>query len=93
MLGLWSTIQSMACIICCCAPVYSPLFPEDCWSKLASKVSAFLSRRPSAKSASPAADISPWHNAPLDSYYQGEGWMAVEEVGSKDLHINTIGGQ
>lgn len=43
-IGLWAAIQSTACIICCCAPVYRPLFSEiGIWSRLTSKASSLTS--------------------------------------------------
>ncbi|KAF7865956.1 hypothetical protein EAF04_006120 [Stromatinia cepivora] len=38
-LGLWAVVQSVVGIVCCCAPVYKPLFPgQGYWSRLNSKV-------------------------------------------------------
>ncbi|KAI0112011.1 hypothetical protein GGR51DRAFT_557192 [Nemania sp. FL0031] len=40
MVALWSNVQAVVCLICCCAPVYKPILPAPgFWSRLSSKVS------------------------------------------------------
>lgn len=78
-LGIWATIQSAVCIICCCAPVYKPLFPDRPWSRIASKICAHGPRLKSKhKNRSPGLRTGPWQLASLDPYLEEDGHFYTE---------------
>lgn len=73
--GIWATAQSAICIICCCAPVYRPLFPNIIWRNAASKICSYGSMlRSKNKRGSPGLQTgSAGQLASLDPFLQGEG--------------------
>lgn len=43
---MWSTLQGVVGIICCCAPVYKPILPQTSfWKHIASSWKSLTSRR------------------------------------------------
>lgn len=46
MAAIWSNIQAVVCLVCCCAPVYKPILPgPNFWENLKSKPTLFFVRR------------------------------------------------
>jgi hypothetical protein len=54
-LGLWATLQMAAAIICCCAPVYKPIMPEQGpWKALRSWMSSTTLRTTGSRRTRPS---------------------------------------
>lgn len=77
--GIWASVQSTFCIICCCAPVYRPLFPDRFWSHVASKISAYGRRlKYKRMKRSPGLQTRSWQPTSFDPYLQGVGHFDTE---------------
>lgn len=71
---IWAAVQSLLCIICCCAPVYRPLFPGRLWGRIFAKVGTYsLKFKSKRREDSPASQSWSWKTASLDPSFQGEG--------------------
>lgn len=106
--GLWAVLQSVACIVCCCAPVYKPLLPaRGVWGYLSSKLRHFSSNRLSTwslftrSSRRRGSDSKPSDsqgftigNLTLDEYQQqGEAWAAQTDSSANCLVASDSSGQ
>lgn len=46
MAAIWSNIQAVVCLVCCCTPVYKPTLPgPNFWGNLKSKTTLFFVKR------------------------------------------------
>ncbi|KAI1367678.1 hypothetical protein F5Y08DRAFT_297952 [Xylaria arbuscula] len=80
-IAVWSNVQELVCLFCCCAAVYKPILPPPgMWSRLASKVS-FSSLR-QARLRGKRSQQSMDGNERLEN---GQGWAQREDGSSKGL--------
>ncbi|KAJ3578896.1 hypothetical protein NPX13_g1669 [Xylaria arbuscula] len=80
-IAVWSNVQELVCLFCCCAAVYKPILPPPgMWSRLASKVS-FSSLR-QARVRGKRSQQSMDGNERLEN---GQGWAQREDGSSKGL--------
>lgn len=72
----------LICLRFNCISWYSPMMPQELWSRIVSIVSTFpmkirLQRSQGPRKNSNSTGSHPWEIAQLDSNYQGEGWLYV----------------
>ncbi|KAK0629906.1 hypothetical protein B0T17DRAFT_203135 [Bombardia bombarda] len=89
-LGLWAMVQSLACIVCACAPVYKPLLPETgLWNRLKSKVSNISLTGGRSKQGSQTGGGSkggsglPSNSSQTSTNSQKQGWLRLDWATSK----------
>ncbi|KAI2620576.1 hypothetical protein GGR54DRAFT_105255 [Hypoxylon sp. NC1633] len=85
-LGIWAAIQSLACIVCCCAPVFKPLMPEGgVWKRITSVLStrSFGSSRKYETSVRSGTPGSPRHMRTNSQTAQGQRWLRYDSPSSK----------
>ncbi|KAJ2987031.1 hypothetical protein NUW58_g4729 [Xylaria curta] len=75
-LGLWAAVQSLACIVCCCAPVYKSLVVDvGVWNRIASKLSAYRSRNGSKTSGPESASKTGRQGSSDEEALRTRAWL------------------
>lgn len=69
-LHIWAAVQSLASIVCCCAPVYRPLFKNGFWSRNVPKVGthSIPVSLEGKREKSPVTETDSRQTGSLDSY-------------------------
>ncbi|GAP87027.2 putative integral membrane protein [Rosellinia necatrix] len=91
--ALWSNVQAVVSLICCCAPVYKPILPAaGFWTRLMSKVSmASLRQRSSHSNRSSGSferagsrDQQQHWERRHDGHSKGRVWSGDGELGAEE---------